>query len=76
MATTFSYLTSTEAGGETVFPRFQAKVKPVAGTAVFFRNTLSDGSIDRNSLHASLPVISGEKWLATLWFRDRPYSYD
>lgn len=76
VATTFSYLSTPQAGGETEFPRFQSRVKPVAGTAVFFRNTLSDGSIDRNSLHASAPVVDGEKWLATLWFRDRPFRHE
>lgn len=73
VATTFSYLTDVAAGGETDFPRFGQRIKPAAGTAVLFRNTLDDGNIDRNSLHASLPVIKGEKWLATLWFRDRPF---
>jgi prolyl 4-hydroxylase len=28
---------------------------------------------DTSSLHAGLPVIRGEKWIATKWLRERPY---
>jgi prolyl 4-hydroxylase len=27
---------------------------------------------DENSLHAGAPVEGGEKWIATLWFRELP----
>ena len=74
VATTFSYLNTVTDGGETDFPRFGQRIAPIAGNAVFFRNTLDNGDIDRHSLHASLPVRRGEKWLATLWFRDRPFT--
>ncbi|MFK7957852.1 MAG: 2OG-Fe(II) oxygenase [Lysobacterales bacterium] len=74
VATTFSYLNTVTKGGETDFPRFGQRIAPITGSAVFFRNTLDNGEIDRRSLHASLPVLDGEKWLATLWFRDRPFT--
>ena len=70
--TIFSYLQTVAAGGETEFPRLQVRVAPRQGRAVMFRNTKDNGDPDLESLHASLPVIEGEKWLATLWFRDRP----
>ena len=70
--TIFSYLQTVAAGGETEFPRLDLRVSPRQGRAVIFQNTKDNGDLDLESLHASLPVIEGEKWLATLWFRDRP----
>ena len=49
------------------------RVKPQAGRAVIFDNLREDGSPDVDSLHAGTPVVRGEKWLATLWIRQRPY---
>ena len=43
------------------------------GRAVAFRNTDDAGRPDPDSLHAGTPVLAGEKWLATLWFRERRY---
>lgn len=69
------YLNQVEAGGETVFPRGDVTVSPVAGRAVVFDNLFADGQPDPESLHAGLPVTSGEKWLATLWLRERRYRH-
>ncbi|MEM9532650.1 MAG: 2OG-Fe(II) oxygenase [Pseudomonadota bacterium] len=71
--TIFSYLCDVPAGGETEFCEVDYRVTPREGRAVMFRNTGADGQVDPSSLHASLPVVTGEKWLATLWFRDRTY---
>jgi hypothetical protein len=70
--TIFSYLQSVGAGGETEFPRLDVQVSPRQGRAVMFDNISDNGEPDLESLHASLPVIKGEKWLAVLWIRDRP----
>lgn len=67
------YLNEPEAGGETEFPAAGIKVAPKAGRAVVFDNLLEDGSPDADSLHAGLPVLQGEKWLATLWLRQGRY---
>jgi hypothetical protein len=67
------YINEPEAGGETEFPVAGLKVAPQAGRAVIFDNLLADGSPDVDSLHAGLPVQSGEKWLATLWLRQGRY---
>ncbi len=69
--TAFVYLSDVEAGGETDFPKLSVRISPKAGRAVLFRNTLADATPDPRTLHAGLPVIAGEKWLATLWIRER-----
>ncbi|MDQ3289504.1 MAG: 2OG-Fe(II) oxygenase [Pseudomonadota bacterium] len=68
-----AYLNDVEAGGETEFPIAGITVAPVPGRAIVFDNLHPDGHPDPNSLHAGLPVKQGEKWLATLWMRERPY---
>jgi len=67
------YLNDVEAGGETEFPIAQVQVAPRAGRVVVFDNLDDQGQPDPDSLHAGLPVVRGEKWLGTLWFRERRY---
>lgn len=68
-----TYLNHVEGGGETVFPRVDMSVSPEPGRAVVFDNLYTDGRPDPESLHAGMPVTRGEKWLATLWLRERRY---
>jgi hypothetical protein len=70
-ATVCVYLNDVEAGGATRFPACGMSVPPRAGAAIAFRNLGRDGQPDPDSLHAGLPVERGEKWLATLWLRQR-----
>jgi hypothetical protein len=70
-ATVCAYLNDVEAGGATRFPAADMTVRPRAGAAIAFRNLTADGQPDPDSLHAGLPVERGEKWLATLWLRQR-----
>ncbi len=67
------YLNAVERGGQTEFPQAGLKIDPRPGRAVIFDNLNADGSPDADSLHAGLPVEAGEKWLATLWIRERRY---
>ena len=73
VATCLMYLNEVEEGGETHFPEVDHRVKPSKGDALLFYNVLPDGEVDRMSLHASLPVLTGEKWVATKWIREREY---
>jgi hypothetical protein len=66
------YLNPVEAGGATDFPNIGVRVQPAPGRAVVFDNLLADGLRHPDSLHAGMPVERGEKWLATLWLRQRP----
>lgn len=67
------YLNAVEAGGATEFPVPGLRIEPVPGRAVVFDNLRGDGTPDPDSLHAGTPVLRGEKWLATLWLRERAY---
>jgi hypothetical protein len=71
--TAFCYLSDVEEGGETEFPGQGIRIRPRRGRVVFFKNLLPDGTPDDSTLHAGLPVKRGEKWLATLWTRQRRY---
>lgn len=72
VATLLIYLNAPESGGATVFPDVALDINPVAGNGLFF-------SYDRphaitRTLHGGAPVLAGEKWIATLWMRERPFS--
>lgn len=70
--TTCTYLNAVEDGGHTAFPHLQVEVAPQEGRIVMFDNVDASGLPEPRSLHAGRPVPAGEKWLATLWFRERP----
>jgi prolyl 4-hydroxylase len=74
IATFMAYLSAVEAGGATRFPEADLRIRAEPGSAILFYNTLPDGSLDPASLHAGEPVAQGEKWVATRWLRERPYT--
>jgi prolyl 4-hydroxylase len=65
------YLNSGYAGGETAFVDAGFTIRGRTGTAVYWRNADEGGRPDRTTRHAGLSPTSGEKWLASKWFRDR-----
>ncbi len=74
LVTTLTYLCDVEAGGGTGFPRLGVEVEPARGRMVLFHNCAPGTTdVDRDSLHAGLPVERGEKWAFNLWFRVGPY---
>ena len=60
-------------GGETVFPDLDLKFRMKAGDMLLFDNVNENGNRNDLSKHAGLPVIAGEKWIATRWIRQEPY---
>jgi prolyl 4-hydroxylase len=69
IASVVMYLNTPEQGGGTGFPALGLTVTALRGSAVYFAYETGD----QTSLHAGLPVIRGEKWIATKWLRERPY---
>jgi prolyl 4-hydroxylase len=71
--TSIVYLNDVEEGGATHFPELGIRVGPKAGRLLVFANTLA-GTNARCSLsrHAGEPVIQGEKWAGSTWWRERP----
>lgn len=67
------YLNDVEAGGGTLFPELGLEVAPRKGGAVFFTNVTPDGRPCPLSLHGGSPVLSGVKYVATKWMRERVF---
>jgi hypothetical protein len=72
-ATLLTYLNDAYEGGETEFPKLDIAFKGRTGDGLYSENTDDTGNPIEDSLHAGLPVHSGEKWLATLWIREKPF---
>ncbi len=62
------YLNDEYKAGSTAFLKSGKKVAACAGDAIFFRNIRPDRTVDPFSRHASLPIVSGEKWVWVQWF--------
>jgi prolyl 4-hydroxylase len=61
-------------GGETDFPKVNYRVDPQIGKLVIWKNLNDDLSVNYNSIHAGLPVISGEKWICIVWVRENNFN--
>ncbi|WP_448550715.1 prolyl hydroxylase family protein [Thalassotalea montiporae] len=61
------------AGGQTEFKVPQLSLSPITGQIIAFSNVDDNGERAVQSIHRGAPVESGEKWVMTLWFRDKPF---
>ena len=68
------YLNDNFTGGETHFLNKNLNITPKKGTMVIWNNLKEDGSPDYDTLHAGLPVISGEKYICLVWVREFKYN--
>ena len=71
VATFIMYLQEPEQGGATVFPDLRLQVPARRGQAVFF--SYAQAHPCSHSLHGGMPVLAGEKWIATKWLREREF---
>ena len=67
VASLVMYLNTPPRGGATSFPDAGLEVAAVKGNAVFFSYDRADPAT--GTLHGGMPVIAGEKWVATKWLR-------
>ncbi len=60
-------------GGETEFKQPFISVPPKSSKALVFDNCDELEKRDSTSIHRGNAVTSGEKWIVTLWFRNKPF---
>lgn len=75
IGTLIMYLNDVDEGGATYFPQLKLAIHPKKGSAIWFGYIGNDGVTDRRSEHAGLPVLGGDKWIATKWIRERPFQF-
>lgn len=73
--TVLCYLGHVDEGGETSFPRLDIKVTPQKGAILMFDNIDDQGVVLRNSYHAGMPIINGDKWVLSKWIRSSRTNY-
>lgn len=73
VCTVVLYLNEVAAGGQTHFPRLNLTILPKKGAALYFSYCDPTGRLDARTLHAGMPVVEGEKWIATKWIRSSAY---
>lgn len=69
--TALIYLNDAYEGGATAFVRTGIEVRGKTGDVLLFSNARPDGHGDDLAEHEGMPVISGTKYLATRWIRER-----
>lgn len=69
IATMVIYLNDVPLGGGTGFPEIEMTVRPRKGSCVYFEYCNQHNQLDNRLLHAGLPVVKGDKWIATKWIR-------
>lgn len=69
------YLNDQFEEGNTYFKNLDLKMKAKPGDAIVFYPLAKNSSYCHPlALHAGMPVKSGEKWIANVWFRERKFS--
>jgi len=58
-----------DSGGHTSFPYAYLSFQPKMGMAIVWNN-LNKGSVNHFSSHRGMPILKGEKYIITKWFRE------
>jgi prolyl 4-hydroxylase len=72
VATVILYLTDDFKGGQTFFKILNIKISPMQGAMVYFTYP-ADTPSSTKTLHEGCDVISGIKYIATLWIRQSSF---
>lgn len=71
LATLVMYLNTPTLGGSTDLPNLGLTITAKKGFALYFESIAPHGEPYPQTLHAGMPVLAGEKWIATKWLRER-----
>lgn len=71
-ATIILYLNDSD-GGSTGFPYLGFMIQAIQGRILLFGNLDENKKAHPLSTHMGLPPDTGEKWILTLWFREKEY---
>jgi len=71
--TVMIYLNDDCVGGETKFHNLNLTFRPKTGSAIVWQNMV-DGIPTPESLHEGCDVISGSKYIITIWVRENPWN--
>ena len=71
--TAMAFLNAVAGGGESLIVGVGARIEPKPGVLMVWNNARPDGSPNLDTLHAGTPVIKGEKYVLTKWYRTRPW---
>lgn len=72
--TTLCYLNDVDEGGQTAFPNLKLSVRPKLGRVLLFSNLAPGKNVrHRDSAHVGFGPEKGEKWVLSLWWRERIY---
>lgn len=71
--TAMAFLNEVEEGGHTDFTHAGFGVKPQRGTLLFWNDADEDGVPNEDTMHAGSPVVKGEKYVITKWYRVRKW---
>ena len=67
--TAMIFLNEVEEGGTTDFPDLELSFEPKEGVLLAWNNARPDGLPNLHTLHAGRPVVRGEKYIVTQWYR-------
>ncbi len=65
------YLNDVKHGGATYMKYIDTRFQPKEGMALVWNNLNEDGTPNPLTLHSGEPVLSGEKYIITKWFREK-----
>ena len=70
------FLNEVTEGGYTSFPYAYTAVKPEKGMALIWNSLNTNKSMNVFSTHCGMPVLKGEKYILTKWFREKQQNMD
>ena len=68
-------MTDEHSGGYTAFPYAYVATQPKAGTAIIWNNLDGNKKENNYSSHCGMPIIKGEKYILTQWFKDQDINF-